>query len=232
MEIGMDERNKLQTLAKTVGESLEGLDNCLLIGVTGGIACGKSTITDILVSLGAFLIDYDVIARQVVEPDLPAWKDIVDYFGCKILNPDRTIDRKALGRIVFQDSKKRKKLESFTHPRIHGQFIRQLKDNTARRPGAITLVSIPLMVEQDLQGMFDYVLVVYIPQEKQLERLIARDGIKEEDARRILDAQMPIDEKLGYADFVINNSGSLEESKRQAEDLWRKLTELQERAGQ
>jgi dephospho-CoA kinase len=160
---------------------------------------------------------------------MPAWTDIVDYFGSQILNQDRTIDRKALARIVFQDSRKRKKLEAFTHPRIHAQFIRQLRAIVKEHPGMIIQVSIPLMIEQNLQYMFHYILVVYASQEKQLGRLMARDGISEHDAHQILKAQLPIDEKLRYADFVINNTGSMEESKKQVEELWNTLIGLQKR---
>ena len=227
-EMGMgDSSYQRESLAKKVEEFLQGEDNRLLIGVTGGIASGKTTVTNMLKKLGAPLIDYDIIARQVVEPDMPAWTDIVDYFGRQILNQDRTIDRKALARIVFQDTLKRKKLESFTHPRIHHQFVAQLKKIAKEHPGAIIQVSIPLMIEQTLQHMFHYILVVYVPQEKQIERLMVRDGISEDDSRRILKAQLPIDEKLGYADFVINNAGSIEESKRQVEELWQTLIRLQ-----
>lgn len=225
----MDDHYQGETLARKVKESLRGLDNRLLIGITGGIASGKSTVTDMLKELGAPLIDYDILARQVVEPGMPAWTDIVDYFGSQILNEDRTIDRKALARIVFQDSRKRKKLESFTHPRIHAQFIRQLNEIAKKHPGAIIQVSIPLMIEQNLQHMFHYILVVYVSQEEQIGRLMARDGISEDDARQIIKAQLPINEKLCYADFVINNTGSIEESKKQVEELWNTLIGLQKR---
>ncbi len=202
-------------------------DDRLLVGVTGGIASGKSTVTGILKELGAPLIDYDAIARQVVEPGMPAWKEIVGYFGCHVLQEDKNIDRKKLSKIVFRDSEKRKKLESFTHPWIHKQFVEKLDEITKKMSGAIIQVSIPLMIEQNLQYMFHKLVVVYIPEEKQIERLMARDRISEEEARRIIKAQLPIDEKIRYADFVITNSGTPEETKRQVQELWRNLKKLQ-----
>ncbi len=204
-------------------KTVRGQDDRLLIGVTGGIASGKTTVTDILKELGAPLIDYDVIARHVVEPGKPAWKEIVDFFGSQILQEDGNLDRKKLSKIVFQDFEKRKKLEYFTHPRIHDQFVSQLSEMAKKDPGAIFQVSIPLMIEQNLQFMFHKLLVVYITEAKQIERLMARDKISEAEARTILNAQLPIDEKVGYADFVIYNGGTPEETKKQVHDLWQQL---------
>jgi len=208
-------------------KTIRGDDNRLLIGVTGGIASGKTTVTDMLKELGAPLIDYDLIARQVVEPGKPAWKEIVGYFGSQVLQDDGNIDRKKLSKIVFQDFKKRKKLEALTHPRIHDQFVQQLSKLSKKEPGAIIQVSIPLMIEESLQFMFHKLLVVYVPEDKQIERLVARDDISKEEGRAILDAQLPIDDKVGYADFIIYNGGSLKETKKQVDDLWQKLKGIQ-----
>jgi dephospho-CoA kinase len=126
---------------------------------------------------------------------------------------------------------KRKKLEGFTHPRISEEFVRQVNEITNRDPDAIIQVAIPLLIELNLQYRFHKILVVYVPEEMQIERLMKRDGITREAAANILKAQLPIDEKIGYADFVIHNEGSLEETRRQVGDLWeslRKLTQLGE----
>ncbi len=200
-------------------------DNRLLLGVTGGIATGKSTVSKMLEELGAPLIDFDVLARQVVEPGKPAWKDIVDYFGRQILREDQIIDRKKLSDVVFRDMERRKKLESFTHPRIFEEFHRQVGKIPAEVP--IIQVGIPLLIELNLQYRFDKLLLVYVPREMQIERLMNRDGISREAAENILKAQLPIDEKLGYADFVIHNEGALEETRKQVIDVWKKLQELQ-----
>ena len=208
-------------------ETIRGKDNHLLLGVTGGIATGKSTVVDMLKELGAAVIDVDVIAREVVEPEKPAWKDIVAYFGERVLYEDRYLDRKKLSDIVFGDIEKRKKLESFTHPRIHEEIVKQLNEIVEKAPNAIVQVDAPLLIELDLQYMFHKTLLVYIPEEKQIERLIERDGISKEEAASRLKAQFPIDEKVGYADFVIYNDESLEETRRQAEDLWQTLKKIQ-----
>jgi dephospho-CoA kinase len=180
-----------------------------------------------LEELGAPAIDFDILARVVVEPEKSAWKDIVDYFGKQVLQDDGFIDRKKLSKIVFADMEKRKKLESFTHPRIHKAFVKQVQSISQKDPNAIIQAVVPLLLELNMQYLFDKTLVIYIPPEQQIERLVARDGISEEEAANILKAQLPIDEKVGYADFVIDNSRSLEETRSQAASLWQKLKTFQ-----
>jgi dephospho-CoA kinase len=201
-------------------EDLRGDDGRMLIGVTGGIGSGKTTVANMLQELGAPIIDFDVLARNVVEPGKPAWKEIVDYFGKQVLQEDDTLDRKKLSNIVFRDLEKRKKLESFTHPRIGEEFIQQVNDIASKTPGAIIQVVIPLLIELNLQYQFHKILMVYIPPELQVERLAERDGITRDAAANILKAQLPIDEKLGYADYVIHNDKSLDETRKAVEALW------------
>jgi len=208
-------------------EAIRGKDNRLLLGVTGGIASGKSTVVNMFKELGAPFIDFDVIARQVVEPGQPAWKDIVAYFGEQVLEKDKHLDRKKLSDIVFRDVEKRKKLESFTHPRIHAEFVQQLNDIVQKDPDAIVQVDVPLLIENNLQYLFHKTLLVYIPQEKQIERLMKRDGMSREESASRLKAQLPIDEKLGYADFVIYNDKSLEETRKQVKEVWETLQKIQ-----
>ena len=208
-------------------ETLRGKDNRLLLGVTGGIATGKTVVSKMLEEMGTPIIDFDIIARQVVEPEKPAWQEIVAYFGEQVLQEDRNLDRKKLSDIVFQDLEKRKKLEEFTHPRISEEFVRQVNEITDRNPDAIIQVAIPLLIELNLQYRFHKILVVYAPKEMQIERLMKRDGITRDAAANILKAQLPIDEKIGYADFVIHNEGSLEETKKQVEGLWESLKKIQ-----
>jgi len=209
-------------------EAIRGRDERFLLGVTGGIATGKTTVVNLLRAKGAAVIDFDLLARTVVEPDKPAWKDIVAYFGEQVLQEDRGLDRKKLSEIVFQDLEKRKKLEGFTHPRILGEFIQELNEIVSGNPRAIILVDIPLLIEQNLQYLFHKVLVVYVPEEQQIQRLMEREGISREEAAGRLKAQLPIEEKLGYADFVIHNEGSLEETGKQVDALWEKLKQLQD----
>jgi dephospho-CoA kinase len=208
-------------------ETIRGKDNRLLLGVTGGIATGKTTVVRMLEELGAPVIDFDVLARQVVEPDKPAWQEIVAYFGEQVLQEDKHLDRRKLSDIVFSDIEKRKKLEGFTHPRIHAEFMAQLSEIVEKDPDAIVQVDVPLLIENNLQYLFHKTLVVYIPEEKQIERLVKRDEISKEEAANRLKAQLPIDEKVGYADFVIYNDKSLEETRKQVEKLWKTLKKIQ-----
>ncbi|MCP4373366.1 MAG: dephospho-CoA kinase [Deltaproteobacteria bacterium] len=208
-------------------KKLRGDDNRLIVGVTGGIASGKSTVSDILEELGAPLIDFDQLARQVVEPGTPGLARITDYFGRQVLDKDGRLDRKKLSDIVFKDFEKRKKLESFTHPAIFEAFFQQIEEITANNPDAIIQVSIPLLVELNLQYLFDELLLVYISPEKQAERLALRDKISEADAANILKSQLPIDEKVGFAKFIINNESTIEETRKQVNEVWRKLKKIQ-----
>jgi len=209
-------------------KDLKGNGKHLLLGVTGGIATGKTAIADMLAEMGAPIIDFDVLARKVVEPGRPAWKEIVDFFGEEILQEDKTLDRKKISRIVFSDIEKRKKLESFTQPRIGAEFLNLVAEITSKTPDAVIQVVIPLLIETHIQHMFDKILLVYTSREIQIKRLAARDGISKQEAENIIASQLPIDEKLGYADFVVNNEKTLEESRRQVENLWRTLLKIQE----
>jgi len=210
-------------------EEIRGKDNRILLGVTGGIASGKSTVARMLEQLGAPLIDFDALSRLVVEPGKPAWEEIVAYFGEQILLADKTLDRKKLAQIVFRDSEKRKKLESFIHPKILEEFIRLAKEYTAKDPSLIIQAIVPLLYEVNLQPLFHKVLLVYIPEEMQIERLIKRDKISREMAVNILRAQLPIEEKKSLADFIVDNSGSLEKTRRQVEEIWEELKKIQEK---
>jgi len=206
---------------------VRGNDNRVLLGVTGGIAGGKTTVSNMLQELGAPIIDFDLIARQVVEPGTPGYAHIVEYFGRQVLQPDGGLDRKKLSKIVFGDMEKRKKLESFTHPPIYEEFFRQVEAITAEDPQAIIQVVIPLLVELNLQYLFDRILVVYIPPSEQIERLAKRDGISRDEAATILKAQLSIDDKLSFASYVVNNEKDLVETRRQVAAVWADLRRYQ-----
>ena len=208
-------------------EELRDNDRRILLGVTGGIASGKSTVARMLEELGAPIIDFDLLSRVVVEPEKPAWQEIVSYFGEQVLLPDKTLDRKKVSEIVFRDPEKRKKLEGFTHPRIHQDFVRLVEEYSARDPEVIIQAVVPLLMEAGFQYLFHKLLLVYIPQETQVQRLMDRDQIPRERAQSILAAQLPIDEKKAYADYIIDNSGSLEETQKQVKDVWQKLKVFQ-----
>ena len=200
--------------------------NQFVLGVTGGIASGKSTVSAMLADLGAPLIDFDVLARLVVAPGRPALKSIGDYFGKTILRADGTLDRKKLSGIVFNDPEKRCRLEEFTHGVIFDEYRNQVEDLSAEDPGAIIQAAVPLLMELNLKSMFDQVLVVYVSPAQQVARLAARDGISKTAAANILAAQLPIDEKVAAADHVIDNGGTLEKTRQQVEILWKKLQKV------
>jgi dephospho-CoA kinase len=206
-------------------------DERILLGVTGGIASGKTTVARMLEKMGAPVIDFDLLSRTVVEPGKPAWREIVSFFGEQVLLPDKTLDRKRLSEIVFRDAEKRKKLEGFTHPRIHQEFVRLVREHTAGDRKAIIQAVIPLLIENNLQSLFHKLLLVYIPPDKQVERLMARDRVPRETAQRILAAQWPIDEKKAYADYIVDNSGTPEDTERQVREIWAKLKEFQKSRG-
>ena len=212
------------SLPKTVG--------LLVLGVTGGIASGKTTVANMLEELGAPIIDFDLLARQVVEPGQPAFKDIIAYFGDDVIDKNGTLDRKRISGIVFRDPAKRKILEGITHPRIFEVFVHQVREMAEKDPHGIVQAVIPLLFEVNLTHLVHKVLMVYISPDKQIERLTRRDSISTEEANQILKAQMPIDQKAAEADFVIHNEGNVEETRKAVKALWQTLKEAQqEKAG-
>lgn len=206
---------------------LPDMNDLLVLGVTGGIAGGKSTVADMLAELSAPIIDFDRMAREVVEPGKPAFKEIVAHFGRRVMGPDGTLDRKRLSSIVFQDSEKRRELEGITHPRIVDRFMRRVRKMVQTHPGGIIQAVIPLLFEVHLEHLVHKILVVYIPREVQIARLMKRDGITQEDAGRILNAQMPIHRKVEKADFVLSNEKSIEETQKAVEAVWKALKAVQ-----
>ena len=207
--------------------AVRGNDNRLLLGVTGGIATGKSTVVNMLKEKGAPVIDFDQLARTVVEPGKQAFNDIVDFFGKQVLQDDGTLDRAKLREIVFSDLEKRKKLESFQFPQIGIEFMNQLTEITDKDPNAIVQIDVPLMIETNMQHQFHKLLVVFAPPEVQIERVMQRDGSTREEATSIIAAQLPIDEKVGYADYIIDNAADLESTQKQVDALWESLKKIQ-----
>jgi dephospho-CoA kinase len=196
------------------------------VGRTGGIATVKSTVAAMLTELGAVLVDFDLLARQVVEPGQPAYHDIVEHFGSQVLDGQGNLERKLLAALVFGEPDRLKQLESFTHPRIFERFFAQLRAISSADPRAIVIADVPLLVEGNLGRLFDTVLVVYSTPPTQLGRLIARDGIDAEQAKRVIASQMPIDDKKAHADFLVVNEGDPEQTRAQVEAAWRRMLEL------
>ena len=191
-----------------------------IIGLTGGIASGKSSVASLLERLGAAVVDADRLAREVVEPGEEALSAIVDAFGEKVLNSDGTLNRAALGDIVFSDPAARRTLESITHPAIRRRADERLA--RLREAGVETAFYMaPLLFEVGLAPRFDEVWVVYLDQETQLERLMARDGLGREAAESRVASQMPMEEKKRLGKIVIDNCGSREELEAQVLRIWR-----------
>ena len=198
----------------------------LVVGLTGGIGSGKSAVARMFKEEGAEIIDFDYLARLIVEPDKPAWRDIVDYFGLGILSPDRTLNRSALAEIVFSDDKSRKALEGFIHPRIFERRDALLKVIGEKDPYSIVIIDFPLLFELGLRKELDKVILVYVPRDVQVERATKRDGLSLEEVEKRLHAQVPIAEKRSLSDFVIDNSGSLKHTRDQVRKVMRELREL------
>ncbi|SEM23213.1 dephospho-CoA kinase [Syntrophus gentianae] len=197
----------------------------LNIGLTGSIACGKSTVALLLQEKGAFHIDFDLLAHEVEEPDQPAWQGIVDTFGTEILREDHTLDRARLGQIVFSDRRKLDKLNEIVHPAVFLAWQRRIEEIRAIRPDAVILSDIPLLIELGMQKRVDLVMLVYIPREEQIRRLMLRNGYSLDEAVQRVNSQMPIEDKLDFADIIVNNSGTREQTRAYIEKIWPRLLE-------
>jgi dephospho-CoA kinase len=194
----------------------------LRIGLTGGIASGKSTVADMFADLGVPVIDTDVISREVVAPGEPALAEIREAFGPGVIAADGTLDRAAMRSLVFGDSAARRRLEAILHPKI-GKVTREQADAAE---GAYQIIVVPLLVESPLRGFVDRVLVVDCDEDTQVTRLLARDTETEEQARRILAAQSSRAERLAIADDVISNDGNLDAVREQVRVLHRRYLVL------
>jgi len=190
-----------------------------IIGLTGGIASGKSTVSAILKRLGARIIDADEVARRVLEKGQPALRKIIHHFGTTILNEDGSLNRKKLGEIVFNDKGKLKKLNEITHPEIE-KLTKKLFEMERKRGTSRIVYDCPLLIEGNLMDMVDEIWLVYVDQETQIERLMDRDGFSKEEALKRITSQLPLAEKIEYADILINNNGNMKELERKVTQLW------------
>lgn len=191
------------------------------IGLTGGIACGKSTVSAMLVRRGAILIDADLLAREVVEPGTPALAEVARVFGQAVLKEDGSLNRQELGRLIFGDEDKRKQLEGILHPPIRKLMKERMEEHEKAAPDKLVVVDVPLLYESGLEEYFQEVLVVYVSPEAQLTRLMERNKLSREEAELRLQAQMPIEWKKEWADYVVDNSGSLDETEEQVARFWK-----------
>lgn len=188
----------------------------MALGLTGGIATGKTTAANILKDFGAEIVDADKIAHKIMEPDGPAYSDVVQFFGNNILNDDGSINRNKLGEIVFSNSELRQKLEKITHPIIIKEIEERLENDNN-----IVLVA-PLLFEVGLERLVDVVWVIYCSRLTQIKRLKNRDNLDDNAANIRIDAQMPLQEKIENADLAIENEGSIEELKSKLRVAWEK----------
>lgn len=195
----------------------------LKVGLTGGIATGKSYVTQLLRQLGCEVVDADVIAHQVIEPGQPAHQEIVSEFGSEVVGENGVIDRARLAAIVFADPARRQRLEAIVHPRVKEAQERWLAEVAARNPEAIAIVDAALLIEAGAYRHFDKVVVVYCEPQLQLERLMKRNQLTRQEALSRISSQMPAAEKLKYADYVINTSGSFAETRQQVLALYQEL---------
>ncbi|EAF9833203.1 dephospho-CoA kinase [Listeria monocytogenes] len=184
------------------------------IGLTGSVATGKSTVSNMIQQAGIPLVDADIAARKVVEPGTEGLKEIVAYFGEEILLADGTLDRAKLGEIIFKDKEKREKLNEITHPRVK-DYMLEARERFFRAGEELVFFDIPLLFESHLESLVDQIVVVWTTPETELKRLMERNDLTKEDALRRIESQMGIDEKARKADFVIDNNESLEKTQKQ-----------------
>jgi dephospho-CoA kinase len=196
------------------------------VGLTGGIASGKSSVCGIFSRLGARVLDADILAREAVKPGRPAWIKLRETFGPEFFLPDGSLNRRSLRNLVFRDPEKRRQLNDTVHPEVMQAVREWLEAMGHREPHAVLLVDLPLLVEVGAVEGFDRIVVVFVKEEIQLARLMERDRLSLDEAREALEAQMPLREKLAFADHVVDNNGSLEETQLQVEAVWRELLSL------
>ncbi|KRG11511.1 dephospho-CoA kinase [Lederbergia galactosidilytica] len=193
----------------------------MMVGLTGGIASGKSTVSQMFKERGFAIIDADVAARKVVEPDQSAYQEIVQVFGEAILLPNQMLDRAKLGAIIFSDETKRQKLNSIVHPAVRKQM--EIWKNEALAAGSQTVIyDIPLLFESRLTNLVEKTIVVFVEEQVQLERLMERNGLSESEALARITSQMPLSEKVKMADAVIDNNGEMDETRSQIVQLIKK----------
>jgi dephospho-CoA kinase len=202
----------------------------VIVGLTGGIGSGKSTVAAMLEKLGATVVDADAIVHELQAPGAPLLGEIAAAFGPEVIDAEGALDREALGSIVFRDPEARERLNRIVHPKVGAEFARRLAAAREARVPLIVL-DIPLLFEARKAGSggasampFDAVVLVWVPRETQVQRQLSRDGHTRDEAERRIAAQMPLDEKRSLADHVIDNSGSLAETERQVRALYEELT--------
>jgi dephospho-CoA kinase len=195
----------------------------ILVGLTGGVATGKSTVAKMFKQCGAAVINADLLARQVVEPGKPAWRAIVKLFGKTVLNQDRSLDRQALGSIIFHNPKKRRQLERIIHPRVAREQARLTKAITRKDPNAVVIYEVPLLFEAGVDKRVDKIIVVTADRNIQIVRLKKRNGLSRAEAIRRIRSQIPLAKKTQQADHLLNGTLPRPSLRRQVGQLFRSL---------
>jgi dephospho-CoA kinase len=198
-----------------------------VVGLTGGIGSGKSSVSRLLKAHGALVIDADRIAHQLQARGQPVWRRIVEEFGWWVLQPDGQLDRRKLGYRVFNNSEERQRLNNIVHPAVHQEMFHQLAE-AAQQGVRVAVLDVPLLIEGGLYQRVDEVWVVYAEPGQQLERIQARDHLSLEAAQRRVGAQMPLKDKLAYAHYVIDNTRDPEYLEKVVQQLWRKVVQDEE----
>lgn len=202
----------------------------ILVGLTGGIASGKSLVSKMLKDQGAYIIDADEIAHEVIQPGKPAYREILEHFGEEILREDGTIDRSRLGRLVFDDPEKRAILERIIHPRVFSEEESRRKQIAQKDPGAVIIFDVPLLIETRAHELMDKVIVVSVNRKTQLRRLMQRDHLNREEAMKRIEAQLSISEKRRAADYVIDGEAPPERVAEQVKAIYEELKALAQKA--
>jgi dephospho-CoA kinase len=195
----------------------------ILVGLTGGVATGKSTVAKMFKQGGAAVINADLLARQVVKPGKPAWRAIVKLFGKIVLNQDRSLDRQALGNIVFHNPKKRRQLERIIHPRVAREQQRLVRWIAKRKPHAVVIYEVPLLFEAGVDKRVDKIIVVTVDRNTQIARLKKRNALSRAEALRRIRSQMPLAKKIQRADHVLNGTLPRPSLRKQVGQLFRSL---------
>lgn len=198
----------------------------ILIGLTGGVASGKSTVAKMFKQCGAIVIDADALAREVVQPGKPAWRDIVRHFGTSILNTDRTINRQALGAIVFSRPTQRRVLERLIHPRVAREQQRLTREATRNDPNAVVLYDVPLLFEAGIDKRVEKTIVVAADRNTQIARLKKRNDLSRTEALQRIRSQMPLSQKIRQADIVIDGTLPRTAGRKRVRDVFRMLSKL------
>ncbi len=198
----------------------------ILVGLTGGIATGKSTVAGMFKRCGAVVIDADALAREIVQPGKPAWRGIVTAFGKTVLNPDRTVNRPALGAKVFGHPAKLRRLERIIHPRVAREQRRLTQQAARNNPHAVVIYDVPLLFEAGIDTRVDTIIVVTADRETQIARLKKRNRLSRADALRRIRSQMPLAEKRRRAAYTLNGTRPLPQLRQQVRSLYRLLRAL------